>query len=128
MAQREFDKKLAAALWERIQLSTSNHRLYPKMQNGGVLFVGYTDFTISLDGIPILCLPGNSIKLMGNQIHFDPKSEKARDGSSRWFPLWFPVSGEMRAVLTEKLKVDERIVQMCHEAVNQTNQNAAQHS
>ncbi|MBD3261600.1 MAG: hypothetical protein GF334_07965 [Candidatus Altiarchaeales archaeon] len=128
MAQREFDKQLAATLWERIQLSTSNHRLYPKQQQGGVLFVGYADFTVSLDGIPLLCLPGNSIKLMGDQLHFDPKAEKARDGSPRWFPLWFPVSGEVRAVLTEKLKVEERIVEMCHDAVAQVNQAAAYNS
>lgn len=117
MSQKQFNRELAAALWQRMQLATSNHRLYPKQHKGSVLFVGYADFTLSIDGIPFLCLPGNSIKLMGDQIHFDPKSERARDGSPRYFPLWFPVSAEARAVLTEQLKADAQIVQMCHDAV-----------
>lgn len=116
---QNFNRELAAALWNRIQLTTNNHRLYPKQHKGSVVFVGYADFTLSIDGVPFLCLPGTSIKLMGDQIHFDPKSERARDGSNRYFPLWFPVSAEARAVLTEHLKNDEKIVQMCHDAVNQ---------
>lgn len=117
MRRKEFDRELASALWYRIQLTTSNHRLYPKQHQGNVIFVGFVDFTISIDGIPFLCLPGTDLKLIGDQIHFAPKSEQARDGSLRYFSLWFPVSPEARAVLTELLKQDARVVQMCHDAV-----------
>lgn len=118
MAQKQFDKGMAGHLWDRMSILTSNHRVYPKQHKGNVLFVGYADFTIQIDGIPVLALPGNSIKLMGDQVHFDPKSEKARDGSNRYFPIWLPVSAEARAVITERLKQDPQIIEMCHQAVN----------
>ncbi len=118
MSQKNFSKEIAGHLWEHMQVTTSKHRLCPKLHKASVLFVGYADFILSVGGIEVIALPGNSIKLMGDQIHFDPKQEKARDGS-RYYPVWLPISTEARAVLTECLKVDPQIVEMCHKAVAQ---------
>lgn len=128
MARKQFDRQLASALWERIGVSTANHRLYPKQHKGSVVFVGYADLTLSIDGIPLICLPGTSLKVMGDQIHFDPKSEQARDGSPRYFPLWFPVSPEIRAVMTEHLKNDPRIIEMCQQAVTKVTADVASYA
>jgi hypothetical protein len=111
------NKEIAAHLWQYIQVSTRNHRLHAKQHKGNVLFVGYADITLIIAGVEFLSLPGTSIKLMGDQIHFDPKQEKARDGSNRYFPLWLPVSAEARAVLTEQIKADPGIVEMAEQAV-----------
>jgi hypothetical protein len=111
------NKEIAAHLWQYVQVSTRNHRLYAKQHKGNVLFVGYADLTLQIGGVDFLSLPGTSIKLMGDQIHFDPKQEKARDGSDRYFPLWLPVSAEARAVLTELIKADPGIVEMVEQAV-----------
>jgi hypothetical protein len=113
---KTFSKEIAAHLWQYVQLSTRNHRLLPKQHKGNVLFVGYADLTLQIGGVDFLSLPGTSIKLMGDQVHFDPKQEQARDGSDRYFPVWLPVSAESRAVLTELIKADPQIVEMCHNA------------
>lgn len=122
---KEFSKEIAAHLWQYVTVSTRNHRLFPKQHKGNVLFVGYADITLIVGGVEFLSLPGNSIKLMGDQIHFDPKQEKARDGSDRYFPLWLPVSAEARAVLTELLKADPNIIEMVEQAVAQVTVPAA---
>lgn len=124
MSQKQFSKEIAAHLWQYVTVSTRNHRLFPKQHKGNVLFVGYADITLIVGGVEFLSLPGNSIKLMGDQVHFDPKQEKARDGSDRYFPLWLPVSAEARAVLTELIKADPQIIEMCHQAVAQVTQPA----
>lgn len=111
------NREIAAHLWQYVQVGTRNHRLLPKQHKGNVLFVGYVDITIQIGGIDFLSLPGTSIKLMGDQIHFDPKQEQARDGSSRYFPVWLPVSAEARAVLTELIKLDPDIIAMVEQAV-----------
>lgn len=120
-----FSKEVAGQLWSYLGLTSRNHRLAPKQHKGNVVFVGYADLTVQVGGIDFLSLPGTSIKLMGDQIHFDPKSEKARDGSNRWFPLWLPVSAEARAVLTELVKADPQIVEMVQNAVAVVTQPAA---
>jgi hypothetical protein len=114
---KSFNKEIAGHLWTYLGLTTRNHRLAPKQHKGNVVFVGYVDLTLQVGGIDFLSLPGTSIKIMGDQIHFDPKSEQARDGSNRWFPLWMPVSAEARAVLSELVKADPQIVEMAHNAV-----------
>jgi hypothetical protein len=119
------NKEIAAHLWQYVQVSTRNHRLYAKQHKGNVLFVGYADLTLQIGGVDFLSLPGTSIKLMGDQIHFDPKQEKARDGSDRYFPLWLPVSAEARAVLTELIKADPGIVEMVEQAVAKVTQPGA---
>jgi hypothetical protein len=112
-----FNKETAKHLWSYLDLTSRNHRLLPKQHKGNVVFVGYADLTIKVGNIDFLSLPGTSIKLMGDQIHFDPKQEKARDGSNRWFPLWLPVSAEARSVLTELVKADPQIIEMVQQAV-----------
>ena len=80
--------------------------------------MGYLNFTLLLDDLPLICLPGNTIKVIGGELSFAPKAEKARDGSAKYFPLWFPVSAESRAVITEKLKLDPQVLSMCREAAS----------
>jgi hypothetical protein len=111
------NKEVAAHLWQYVTVGTRNHRLLPKQHKGNVLFVGYADITLQIGGVDFLSLPGTSIKLMGDQVHFDPKQEKARDGSDRYFPVWLPVSAESRAVLSELIKADSDIIEMVEQAV-----------
>jgi len=118
MSTKPFSKEIAGHLWELMQVTTTNRRLHPKMHEGSVLFVGYADMILSVGGIDVIALPGSSIKLIGDQIHFDPKQERARDGK-RFFPVWCPILAESRAVFTECLKNDPKIIEMCDHAVAQ---------
>ena len=114
----EFDKDQAAHLFDRIGISVTNTRVHPRQHKGNVIFCGYADLQLSIDGIPVIQLCGNSIKLMGDQIHFDPKSEAGKgDRQGQYFPHWFPMTAEARAVLTETLKRDPAIIAMCEEAI-----------
>ena len=109
-----------------IEVDPKSVRLVPRQHKGNVLMCGYADFQIGLhqeiDGvrqvIPWTTLCGNSIKLMNDKIHFDPKSEAGKgERAGTYFPHWFPMTAEARAVLTEKVKRDPQIITLCEEAV-----------
>jgi len=116
----ELDRETAAYLFEHIEIAVTKSRIHPRQHKGDVVFCGYADFQVSFDGVPFLQLCGNPIKLMGNQIRFDPKSEKGTgDRAGSHFPCWFPMTAEARAVITEKLKRSSEIVAMCDAAVHE---------
>ena len=117
---KSFSREAASRLWKYLQLTSSNHRLHVRQHEGNVLFVGYADLIIWVNGERLLALPGTSIKLMGDQVHFEPKQEQARDGSERYFPVWLPITSESRAVLTELIKADRDIANMIQQAVDKT--------
>ncbi len=117
---KEFDKNQAAHLFDRLGISVANVRMHPRQHKGNVVFCGYADFQISIDGISVLQLCGNSIKIMGDQIHFDPKSEAGKgERQGHYFPHWFPMTAEARAALSELIKRDPKIISMCEEAITQ---------
>jgi len=116
---KHLDRKAAAKLFDLISVKVTNTRISPRQHRGNVLFVGYADFQIEVADIPFLQMCGNSIKILGDNIHFDPKGERGKnDRKDHFFPHWFPVNGESRAVLTEHLRRNDTIIQMCHKAVN----------
>ena len=116
---KELNRQIAAALFEMIEVKVTSTRVNPRQHKGNVVFVGYADFQIEVQGIPFLQMCGNSIKLMGENVHFDPKSERGKgDRTDHFFPHWFPMTGEARAVINEKIKRDDTIISMCHEAMN----------
>jgi len=128
---KEIDANAAAILWERVGLTVDNIRLAPRQHKGNVIFCGYADILVWIypngaetgetgEAIPLIQLCGNSIKLMGDQIHFDPKSERGKgDRKDHFFPHWFPMTGAARSVLTLKLSENLDIRNMITEAVNQ---------
>jgi len=121
---KAIDQAQAANLWETMGLTVENIRLAPRQHKGNVIFCGYADILLWIfaggTAVPLVHLCGNSIKLMGDQIHFDPKSERGKgERSAHWFPHWFPMSGAARAVMTQKLSENEDVQKMVTDAVNQ---------
>ena len=119
---KEIDRKEAASLWDLFGITVDKTRVAPRQHKGNVIFVGYADIHIWLfagpTAVPLATLCGNSIKLIGEQIHFDPKSERGKgDRSNDFFPHWYPKSGAARAVLTAKLAEDASIQEMVQLAV-----------
>jgi hypothetical protein len=115
MAQK-VDEKHAACLWEMVGVSVTNCLSLPKQHKGDVMFAGYFDLQIWLfadlvpgaerEALPLLQLCGNSLKTIKGKVHFDPKSEPAKDsrpGNRSFFNHWFPSSAAAREVLTRKL-------------------------
>ncbi len=110
MAQ-ELNNRHAALLWEMMGVSVTNCRALPKEHAGGVTFLGYFDLQVWVfppigEALPLIQLVGNSLKTIGNDLHFDPKAERAKDdrpGARKFFNHWFPMSRAAREVLTRKL-------------------------
>lgn len=112
----------AAVLWDLIGLTVSNLRVAPRQHKGNVVFTGYADIHIWVfsgpTALPLMTLCGNSIKLIGDQIHFDPKAERGKGSRSKeFFPHWCPNSPESRIVLTRKLRENSQIQEMVSTAV-----------
>ena len=114
---KAIDLDQAATLWNLFEITVDEVRIRPRQHKGNVIFVGYADFQVWLfkgrTSIPLITLCGNSIKLIGDQIHFDPKSEPGKGGrSGDYFPHWRPISPEGRAVITRKLVENAEIQEM----------------
>jgi hypothetical protein len=121
---KPIDQDQAAALWEQMGVTVDKLRLAPRQHKGNVIFCGYADIQIWMFhqgvAIPFITLTGNSIKLMGDQIHFDPKSERGKGTrSGDFFPHWYPVTPAARAVLTRKLQEIPQVIAMVEQAVSQ---------
>ena len=119
---KPIDQDQAAALWEQVGITVEKIRLAPRQHKGNVIFCGYADFQMWMFhqgvAIPFITLPGNSIKLIGDQIHFDPKSERGKgERAGEFFPHWYPNTPAGRAMLTRKLQDLPEIVQMVESAV-----------
>ncbi len=121
---KPIDQFQAAHLWDSIGVTVENIRMAPRQHKGNVIFCGYADILVWIfaDGntIPLIHLCGNSIKIMGNDIHFDPKSERGKgDRKDHFFAHWFPLTGASRAVLTQKIAGIPEIQEMCARAMHQ---------
>ena len=134
MAQ-EINELHAAHFWEMVGVSVSGCNVRPKQHKGDVKFVGYFNLQVWLfspdgEAMPFLDLQGNSLKLIGENVHFDPKSEPAKDnrpGGRKFFNHWFPMARAAREVLTRKLVELPEIQEMVQQAVTQlTGENRAQ--
>jgi len=121
-----------------IEVDPKSVRLVPRQHKGNVLMCGYADFKVGLhqeiDGvrqvIPWTILCGNSIKLINDKIHFDPKSEKGKKpdektGKFPYFPVWMPQTAEARAVFSEKVSRLPIIQQMVERAISEVSTPAA---
>ena len=130
MAKKAVDQEQAASLWNLFGVTVDKVRVAPRQHKGNVMFVGYADIHIWLfagqKSIPLVTLCGNSIKLIGEQIHVDPKSERGKgDRSNDFFPHWYPADGPARAVITAKLADNASIQEMVSLATARLAENAA---
>lgn len=119
---KPIDQAHAASLWDLVGVTVDKTRVAPRQHKGNVMFVGYADIHVWLfenqTPIPFITLCGNSIKLIGDQLHFDPKSERGKgERSNDFFPHWFPKDGAARAVITRKLSEDPKVQEMIRLAV-----------
>ena len=119
---KPIDQDHAALLWSLFGVTVDKIRVAPRQHKGNVMFIGYADIHVWLfqgqTPIPLMTLCGNSIKLIGDQIHFDPKSERGKGERSKdFFPHWYPKSSAARAVITRKLSEDPQIQEMVRLAV-----------
>lgn len=129
---KPIDQAQAASLWEKVGVTADKLRLAPRQHKGNVVFCGYADIHIWIfDGgkaIPFLTLTGNSIKLIGDQLHFDPKSERGKGTrSGEFFPHWYPNTPAARAMLSRKLQELPELIEMAEQAISQLAAPAASH-
>lgn len=126
---KEIDQTQAAYLWEHVGVSVENLRLAPRQHRGNVIFCGYTDILVWIfargDTLPLVRLCGNSIKVIGNNIHFDPKAERGTGSrKDHFFHYWFPMTSASRAVFTQKLAALPEIQEMAARAMHQLTEDA----
>jgi len=109
------NKNHAAILFDNISVVVERFhasvKLHPK-----AIFLGYADITVTtlVGGQDIgnsLRLRGIQCKVLGENFRLDMPGDKVeRDGKTDYIPYFFPLSGELRAVLEAKVSMDARII------------------
>jgi len=112
------DQNVASRLWEActILVDRFHAKIIPHEKS---TFLGYADITLNVSN----ALPGMKLKLRGIEVkilkgtqHLDMPTEKGADG--QYYPRFFPLSGELRAVLTTAIFRNEQVASCLEAAKN----------
>lgn len=105
----QIDQNVAAALWEAsaITVDRFHAKIIPHEKS---TFLGYADITVDCTSkVPGLKLKlrGIEVKVLKGNNHLDMPSEKGADG--QYYPRFFPLTGELRAVLTTAIFMNPQV-------------------
>lgn len=117
----EINRAMAEMLWKQVSLNVD--RFHPKIvAHEKSTFLGYADVTIELPNLPgfKLKLRGIEAKVLKGNPHLDMPTEKGADG--KFYPRYFPLSGELRAVMTTKLFQHQDVASALEAAKNAAQQ------
>ena len=103
------NQQVAENLWNACSITVD--RFHTKViPHEKSTFLGYADITVDVTA----ALPGLKLKLRGIEAkvlkgnnHLDMPSEKGEDG--QYYPRFFPLTGELRAVLTAAIFNDGQV-------------------
>ena len=113
------DNNIASNLWNAVTVTVDRYTEKIK-QHDNSTFLGYSDVTLDATAV----LPGFKLKLRGVGVkilkgspYLDMPSEKGADG--KYFPRFFPLSGELRQVMTIAVFQNEHVARAMENAAKQ---------
>lgn len=108
-------------LWEALK-GTTVDRFSPQIRlHEKSTFLGYADVTVNivtaLGVVAPIKIRGIGVKVLNGKQHLEMPSERGAD--DKWYPIAFPKSGELRAVLTTRVFAEQAVTQAIAEAAEQ---------
>ncbi len=105
----DIDKKIAEFLWDNLDIEIK--RFHPKLKiHDKSDFLGYADVEFSAPGVLpgfIFQVRGIEVKLLKGNDRIDMPQEKG--GDNKWYPRYFPKTGELRAVMTTAVFLNDGV-------------------
>lgn len=96
------DATIAATLFDALVISIDRVKAHVK-SNPKVEMLGFVDISLTIPSCAgfALKLRNLEVKILNGKPRIDTPSEKGADG--KWYPIFFPLSAETRAVITAKV-------------------------
>lgn len=111
----ELNKAHAAIIFDVLMVTVERFHAAVKLHTKAI-FLGYANLTINLliGGQDVGCtmrLRGIQCKILNGNFRLDMPGDKVeRNGKTEYIPHFFPLSGELRAVLEAKVSTNELVL------------------
>jgi len=99
------DANIAGNLWEKLSIVIDRFHTHVVCKSK-VKLLGFADVSLTIPSLPgfALKLRGIEVKVLNGNPRIDTPSERSKGaGETQYFPIYFPKSAEMRAVLTTRI-------------------------
>jgi len=99
------DSNIAATLYESVRVSIDRFHAHIVCKSK-VQLLGFADVSLEVPSVPgfALKLRGIEVKVLNGKPRIDTPSERSKGaGDAQFYPIYFPKSAEMRAVLTARI-------------------------
>lgn len=107
--------KQCSELWNEMVQNTSLDRFHESITiHEKVVFLGHADVTLGIGEHFRWKVSGIQVKLLNGKSHLDFPSEKGSDG--KYYPMSFPKTAQIRAVLTAMIFQNDEIQKACQNA------------
>jgi len=99
------DANIAASLYESVKVVIDRFHAHIVCKTK-VQLLGFADVSLEIPSVPgfALKLRGIEVKVLNGKPRIDTPSERSKGaGDTQFYPIYFPKSAEMRAVLTARI-------------------------
>lgn len=99
------EQAIAANLYESVSITVDRFHAHVVCKSK-VQLLGFADISLTIPSIPGFAMKfrGLEVKVLNGKPRIDTPSERSKGaGDTQYFPIYFPKSAEMRAVLTARV-------------------------
>jgi hypothetical protein len=98
------DSNIAASLYESVRVTIDRFHTHIVCKTK-VQLLGFADVSLEIPSVPgfALKLRGIEVKVLNGKPRIDTPSERGKGTDKAFYPIYFPKSAEMRAVLTARI-------------------------
>jgi hypothetical protein len=120
------DANIAASLYESVSIVIDRFHAHIVCKSK-VQLLGFADVSLEIPSVPgfALKLRGIEVKVLNGKPRIDTPSERSKGaGDTQFYPIYFPKSAEMRAVLTARIFETQEVCNAVATAEQQRTQGA----
>jgi hypothetical protein len=120
------DANIAASLYESVSIVIDRFHAHIVCKSK-VQLLGFADVSLEIPSVPgfALKLRGIEVKVLNGKPRIDTPSERSKGaGDTQFYPIYFPKSAEMRAVLTARIFETQEVSNAVATAEQQRTQGA----
>jgi hypothetical protein len=123
---KQMNSNIAASLYESVSIVIDRFHTHIVCKSK-VQLLGFADVSLEVPSVPgfALKLRGIEVKVLNGKPRIDTPSERSKGaGDAQFYPIYFPKSAEMRAVLTARIFETQEVSNAVATAEQQRTQGA----